>query len=238
MTKIKICGLLRLEDAHIVNEGHPDFAGFVLTPSKRQVTIIQADAISKLLSPSIKRVGVFAKETPEEIAEAASILELDGIQLHLDTAPAFLEELMEHLRRYPFRRKPFLWQRLPVPSFDGSEARGELDPKANFAARYASFPDLSLFDGLLFDAFHDGQDGGTGKTFEWKSALDYLEDNRLDSSRIIIAGGLTAENVADAVSVFSPYAVDVSSGVETNGYKDREKVLRFIETARKAQVHE
>ena len=66
--------------------------------------------------------------------------------------------------------------------------------------------------------------------------MDFIVNNRLDASRIIVAGGLTAENVGGAISFFNPFAVDVSSGVETNGYKDREKVLRFLETARKAQV--
>lgn len=248
MSKIKICGLRRLEDAFIVNEGQPDFAGFILTPSKRQVTIVQAEAISKVLSPSIARVGVFAKETPGEIAEAAIMLELDGIQLHFDTTPGFLDELKNLLSRFRFRRTPFLWQRIPVSaaavpgsdngSNNGSDTGSGPGPAsgADLSARLASFADLSLFDGLLLDTLHDGQDGGTGKTFPWQPAMDFIVNNRLDASRIIVAGGLTVENVAGAISFFNPFAVDVSSGVETNGYKDREKVLRFLETARKAQV--
>jgi len=240
MSKIKICGLRRLEDAFIVNEGQPDFAGFILTPSKRQVTIIQAEAISKALSPSIARVGVFAKETPAEIAEAAIMLELDGIQLHFDTPPGFLDELKNQLSRFRFRRTPFLWQRIPVSAavVPGSD-NGSVSSTASgtdLLARLASFADLSLFDGLLLDTIHDGQDGGTGMTFPWQPAMDFIVNNRLDASRIIVAGGLTAENVGGAISFFNPFAVDVSSGVETNGYKDREKVLRFLETARKAQV--
>lgn len=248
MSKIKICGLRRLEDAFIVNEGQPDFAGFILTPSKRQVTIIQAEAISKVLSPSIARVGVFAKETPGEIADAAIMLELDGIQLHFDTTPGFLDELKNLLSRFRFRRTPFLWQRIPVsaaavPGSDtGSDAGSDAGlgsssgSGTDLSTRLASFADLSLFDGLLLDTFHDGQDGGTGKTFPWQPAMDFIVKNRLDASRIIVAGGLTVENVAGAISFFNPFAVDVSSGVETNGYKDREKVLCFLETARKAQV--
>jgi len=220
MSKIKICGLRRQEDAEIVNEGRPDFAGFILTPSKRQVTVKEAEAISQRMIPSIARVGVFAKETPGEIAEAASFLELEGIQLHFDTTPAFLDELLNLLSRFPSDRTPFLWQRIAVSA----------------SAVTGSAADLSLFDGLLLDSFHDGQDGGTGKTFLWQPAMDYIADNGLDASRIIVAGGLTADNVAEAILFFKPYAVDVSSGVETNGYKDREKVLRFLETARKAQV--
>jgi len=234
MSKIKICGLSRLEDARMVNEGLPDFAGFILTPSRRQVTVVQALAISKILSPSIKRVGVFAKETPEEISEAASVLELDGIQLHLDTTPAFLDELKTLLSRYPLLKPPFLWQRLSVPSFAGKGAETNSEAEAAFHERLASFADLSLFDGLLLDTYHDGQDGGTGKTFPWKTALHFIEREDLQNTNIIVAGGLSADNVADAISVFDPYAVDVSSGVETDGYKDRDKVLRFIETARKA----
>jgi len=244
MSKIKICGLRRLEDAFIVNEGQPDFAGFILTPSKRQVTIIQAEAISKVLSPSIARVGVFAKETPGEIAEAAIMLELDGIQLHFDTTPGFLDELKNLLSRFRFRRTPFLWQRIPVsaaavPGSDTGSDTGSGPGTASgtdLSARLASFADLSLFDGLLLDTIQDGQDGGTGKTFPWQPAMDFIVNNRLDASRIIVAGGLTVENVGGAISFFNPFAVDVSSGVETNGYKDREKVLRFLETARKAQV--
>ena len=241
MSKIKICGLRRLEDAQIANEGLPDFAGFILTPSKRQVTISQAEAISKVLSPSIARVGVFAKETPEEIAKAAIMLELDGIQLHFDTTPAFLDELHNQLSRFPFRQKPFLWQRIavsasPAPGSDSGSASGTVSG-TDLSAGLADLANLSLFDGLLLDTFHDGQDGGTGKTFPWQPAMDFIVKNRLDAARIIVAGGLNADNVADAISFFNPYAVDVSSGVETNGFKDREKVLRFLETARKAQVH-
>ena len=66
--------------------------------------------------------------------------------------------------------------------------------------------------------------------------MDYVHQNRIDSSRIIVAGGLTEDNVAEAISLFKPFAVDVSGGVETDGHKDSEKVLRFIDAVRKAQV--
>lgn len=228
MALIKICGLRRLEDALMVNEGHPDFAGFILTPSKRQVTIEQAGELSGILLTSIRRVGVFAKETPEEIAQAAAILALDGIQLHFDTTVSFMADLRNQLGRYPYEKTPFLWQRLPVPS----TAISAEDVLAGLGA----FPELTDFDGLLLDTFHAGKDGGTGKTFPWKPAIEYIRKNNLTKSRIIVAGGLTLDNVADAAAFFNPYAVDVSSGVESDGYKDREKVLRFIQTVRKAQV--
>src|ERR1035437_500888 len=80
MPKVKICGLFRPGDADIVNEGMPDFAGFILTPSRRRVSIAEALEVSRRLSDSIARVGVFVKESPEEIAKTASALALDGIQ--------------------------------------------------------------------------------------------------------------------------------------------------------------
>jgi phosphoribosylanthranilate isomerase len=225
MPKVKICGLFRLEDADMVNEGLPDFAGFILTPSRRRVSIDEALAISRRLSDSIARVGVFVKESPEDIAKTASALALDGIQLHLDTTTEFFSELDAYLRKQKFLHFPFIWQRISI-----STAENTAEVKTDGLA------DLSGFDGLLLDSYHDGKDGGTGKVFPWRTALDYVHQNRIDSSRIIVAGGLTEDNVAEAISFFKPFAVDVSGGVETNGHKDREKVLRFIDAARKAQV--
>jgi len=230
MTKIKICGLRRIKDARIVNEGMPDYVGFILTPSKRQVTISEAAAISEALLPSIRRVGVFAGESPAEIARIASQLSLDGIQLHLDTTSAFADALVYELGLSLLPRMPFVWQRLPVSVHAKSAS--------DISEAMESFADLTRFDGILLDTRKEKQDGGTGYIFPWSPARDYLADHSIASSRVIIAGGLDENNVADAISYFKPYAVDVSSGVESGGYKDAQKVIRFIETARKAQVHE
>ena len=230
MVKVKICGLRRLEDAQIVNEAKPDYIGFILTPSKRRVTIPEALAISGALHPSIRRVGVFAGESPAEIAQTASKLSLDGIQLHMDTTTPFLDALAYELGHCLFTRIPFVWQRIPVPAsaVDASDIEESLH----------SFADFSRFDGLLLDTRKEKSDGGAGLVFPWKPAAEYLDSHNISSSRIIVAGGLDENNVSDAIAFFLPYAVDVSSGVETDGFKDRQKVLRFIETARKAQVHE
>ena len=225
MSKVKICGIRRLEDADILNDGMPDYAGFILTPSRRQVSISEALEISRRLSDSIARVGVFVKESPEEIAKTASVLSLDGIQLHLDTTTEFFIELDACLRKQTFLHFPFLWQRISI-----STVENKVGVKTDQLA------DLSGFDGLLLDSYHDGKDGGTGRVFPWRTALDFVQRQEIASSRIIVAGGLKEDNVAEAISVFNPLAVDVSGGVETDGYKDREKVLRFIDAVRKAKV--
>jgi len=169
-------------------------------------------------------VGVFVKESPEEIAKTASVLALDGIQLHLDTTAEFFIELDACLRKQTFLHFPFIWQRISI-----STAENTAEIKTDGLA------DLSGFDGLLLDSYHDGKDGGTGKVFPWRTALDYVHQNRIDSSRIIVAGGLTEDNVAEAISLFKPFAVDVSGGVETDGHKDREKAATEVK-ARKAPI--
>jgi phosphoribosylanthranilate isomerase len=226
--KVKICGIRRPEDVQIVNIARPDLIGFILTPSRRRVTKEEALALKVALDPSILCVGVFAAETADEIADAAEYIGLDGIQLHMDTTPAFMKDLDARLLTIPKDRRPFVWQRIPVPVSAGSGA--------DIKRRVESFPGLSRFDGLLLDTWKDREDGGSGSVFPWEPAKAFLEENQIPEAKIIVAGGLDEYNVAQAVTFFRPYAVDVSSRVETDGYKDHNKVVRFIEAVRKAQV--
>ena len=226
--KVKICGLRRPEDVRIVNAAKPDLIGFILTPSRRRVSAEDALILTEALDPSILRVGVFAAETAGEIADTAADLRLNGIQLHMDTVPGFADELESRLAQIPKDRRPFVWQRIPVPV---SAVSGE-----DIGRRIGNFPILSRFDGLLLDTWKDREDGGSGTVFPWAPARAFLEENEIPEAKIIVAGGLDEYNVAQAVSFFRPYAVDVSSRVETDGYKDHNKVVRFIEAVRKAQV--
>ncbi len=226
--KVKICGLRRPEDVQIVNIAKPDLIGFILTPSKRRVAPEMVLKLTDALDPSILRVGVFAGETAKDIADTAESLGLNGIQLHMDTVPAFASDLEERLARIPKDRRPFVWQRIPVPL---SAVSGE-----DVERRIDGFPELARFDGLLLDTWKDREDGGSGVVFPWEPARAFLEENKIPEAKIIVAGGLDEYNVAKAVSFFRPYAVDVSSRVETDGYKDHNKVVRFIEAVRKAQV--
>lgn len=226
--KVKICGIRRPEDVRIVNAAKPDLIGFILTPSKRRVSQEEVMRLTGDLDPSILRVGVFAAETAGEIAETAAELRLNGIQLHMDTLPGFADELEARLRKIPEDRRPFVWQRIPVPLSAGSGS--------DIRRRIEGFPGLSRFDGLLLDTWKDKEDGGSGTVFPWKPAKSFLDENQIPEAKIIVAGGLDEYNVAKAVSFFRPYAVDVSSRVETDGYKDHNKVMRFIEAVRKAQV--
>ena len=220
--RIKICGLRRSEDISFVNEAGADYAGFVLTPSRRRVTTEEASRLISALRPSVQSVGVFAKESPEEIAQTAAEIGLDGIQLHMDTDPLFWVNLTAALRRLGV--KPFLWQRIPVP-IDARTA-------ADIEDRILSFPDLFLPDALILDTVKGGTDGGSGVLFPKKPAADFLAARNVPTERIVLAGGLSPFCVAEAIRGIRPGVVDVSSGVETNGSKDKEKIFAFVNAVR------
>ncbi len=226
-TKVKICGLRRDEDAEIVNRYRPDFVGFVLTESKRRVTIEAASRISGLLVPGIRRVGVFARESPTVIAGAAFALHLDGIQLHMDVTESFVLDLIHELEALDPAFRPFLWQRVAV-SLSAKSA-------ADIRQGLAGLAGHDHFDAILLDTRKEKQDGGTGERFPWQPAAEYLREAGIDGASVVLAGGLDEGNVAEAIRFFRPLAVDVSSHVESMGYKDAAKVSRFIEAAGKVR---
>ena len=203
MTKIKICGLIRIEDIKYVNELLPDYAGFVFAKSTRQVTLREAKKLISLLDKNIKTVGVFQDEKIEDIKYYTEYLELDVIQLHGSEDDKYIRKL-NNLK---------VWKAVSI------------DIKT-------LCPDESIeydgVDGILLDSSANGIKGGTGLCFDW----DVIRNLNL-RKKLILAGGLNPENVQDAIYGVKPYAVDVSSGVEKNGLKDYEKIKNFIEKVRK-----
>lgn len=195
MTKIKICGLRRMEDASWANALLPDYAGFVFAPSKRQVSPNQAKAIIDALNPAIKTVGVFVNAGADELREVQEFCGLDILQLHGDESPEFCESL-----------KTPVWKAFRVKS--------ELTCAIANGYRTEAY----LLDGFDFNTY-----GGTGKTFDWHMA----EGFRFNAP-LVIAGGIDENNANAVMDTLSPMAVDVSSAVETDGYKDAEKIARLI----------
>lgn len=195
-TKVKFCGLKRIEDIKAANELRPDFAGFVFwEKSSRNVSRQEAEVLGKALLPEIKKVGVFVDEAPEKVAALLTDKVIDIAQLHGSED----EEYIERLR---------------------SLAEGASVIKA-FVIK--SPEDLerakkSSADFLLLDS---GK--GTGQTFNW----ELIKKAGFDRP-YFLAGGLGAENVSGAIKELSPYAVDVSSGIETNGVKDPDKMRQFM----------
>ena len=202
MISVKVCGLTRPEDIDAVNRFAPDYVGFVFAPSRRQVSPETARSLIRGLAEGILPVGVFVNEVPQRVAFIAAMCGLRVIQLHGDED----SETQDEVRRLTGRE---VWKAVRVKD------RGSLLEMAGGRA-----------DRYLLDAYHPEQRGGCGQTFDWSLLKE------IPSEKIVLAGGLMPENVAQAVRDIQPYGVDVSSGVETDGRKDPEKIKEFIRIVR------
>lgn len=196
---IKICGITSSKMAEVVDEAGADLIGFVFAPSSRKVTAEKAREIAKVLSPRIKKVGVFVNETREEIKRIAQLVNLDFIQLHGDESPAFAQSL----------------GRPVIKAFSIDEVTDET--LATYPAEY-----------FLIDSPGTTYRGGSGQTFDWSR----LEERTIPKEKLLLAGGLDAANVQEAIHHVMPSGVDVSSGVESAGEKDAEKIYQFVRTVR------
>jgi phosphoribosylanthranilate isomerase len=214
---IKICGNTSLEDARLAAEAGADAVGFVFAPSPRRVTPQQVAAITAYLPPTLEAIGVFDDAAFDEVAAAVEIAGLTGVQLHFEAPPALPAQLRE-------RFGPNL-RIVRVLHFDTAtgEPVTEIEGDANI-------------DALLVDSRTAEAAGGTGQTYDWGKASKILFQNPKARKRLIAAGGLTPENVGEAIVTLRPWGVDVVSGVESApGRKDAAKVLAFIANARAAQ---
>ena len=219
---VKICANTCVEDALKAAELGADAVGFVFAPSKRRVTPEQVGLITRELPGTVERVGVFGAISVEEIALAVEEAGLDAVQLHGGLDLDFADRLGRRLGPGISIIETMHWS---VDQDAASSARVFMQ-MAEVAAHPAKYR-------VLVDAKVAGESGGTGKTFHWNKARSVLTSQ--PELRVIVAGGLDPENVADAIKVLMPWGVDVASGVEREpGRKDFDKLKRFIENARGA----
>ena len=221
-TGIKICGMRRIEDIEAANACRPDFIGFILSPGfRRSVTPEAAEQLARRLAPGILKVGVFVNESVERVASAAGFLDL--IQLHGKEDNAYIRDLRG---------------RLMTTNDPRGRAATTNDPRGRLliqAFRIRCANDLkrameSEADYLLLD-----NGTGTGEAFDWSLIRDAEALKRGAAAKPwILAGGLGPDNVAEAVRRFRPFAVDLSSGAETDGWKDPEKMARCVQAVREA----
>ncbi|MHC5372171.1 phosphoribosylanthranilate isomerase [Enterococcus sp. LJL120] len=203
--QVKICGLQTPEAIDAAIVNGADFIGFVFAESKRRVTPEQAAELTKNLPATIKKVGVFVSPSLAELQEISQTAGLDVVQIHGQLP----QELIEKRESFP----------LPIiRAF--SVAAGKL-PSGAYQEEY---------DYLLLDAPAKEFVGGNGAVFDW-SAVQLAD---LPAKPLFVAGGLTVDNVQGAKKYFHPFAVDVSSGVETNGVKDVTKIQKFLQQAQAA----
>ncbi|NTW52843.1 MAG: phosphoribosylanthranilate isomerase [Chlorobiaceae bacterium] len=213
MTKIKICGITRNQDALDACLAGADALGFNFSNSSpRAVRPDVAKKIIKQLPPLVTAVGIFVEQTPDEISDLCAYCGLQVAQLHSDAyspEQALLVRGAKVLR--VFR---------PGPDFRIEEVR--------------EFADITGYKGFLFDAFNPQMAGGTGESIESSTAVQLFEQTR-NFAWTLLAGGLKPENVGAAVRLVRPWGVDTASGVESApGIKDPIKTKAFIEAVRDA----
>ena len=216
-TKVKICGLTNQEDAlHAAAHG-ADYLGFILyPPSPRAISIAAVQSITTVLRhthPSVSLVGVFVNETASTVAHWLDEGGLDLAQLHGDEVPWMVGAPDSPLygRCYKALR--------PI-SLTEAEAEAEWYMPPEWPGNYPS---------MLIDTYHPRLRGGTGAITDWQMVAGFAQTIK----GLMLAGGLTPDNVNEAVRQVQPFAVDVASGVESRpGMKDREKVSRFIAAAK------
>lgn len=212
-TWIKFCGTTSLEDALASVEAGADALGFIFGPSKRQITPHRAKEIIAALPREVEKIGVFLNAGAKQIRHVVDQVDLSGIQMHGDgDFPPEVYSYLPQDRRDSLRKiKTIL---VIQPSF---EMMFDVS---------AAVP--GVVDAWLFDS-----GAGSGKTFDWRAARAQLGER---NGRFIIAGGLIPENVGEAIKIFSPWGVDVVTGIEREpGRKDPEKLKAFVAAVRKAE---
>jgi phosphoribosylanthranilate isomerase len=211
-TRIKICGLTRAADVRAAVDAGADALGFVFYPkSPRHVAPEAAGRLMAAVPPFITTVGLFVNATPEQVQQVVEQAPVTVLQFHGDETAEQCHAAAAGVNR------PFLRALRVQP---GMRAADLLEYEADYRAA------SPLFSGLLLDAFVDGYGGG-GKVFDWSLIPEEL------APRVVLSGGLSAQNAADAIARVRPYAVDVSSGVEQDkGIKDAARIRAFIATVR------
>ena len=208
MTKIKICGLSRTEDIDYVNEACPDYCGFVINvpSSKRNVSIEMLYCLRSRLSDRITAVGVFVNAEEELPARLLKDGVISLAQLHGQEDEAYIRKVRE------------------LSGISGGKIIKAFSVKRreDVEKAFGCSADMVLLD--------HGK-GGTGENFDW-SLLEDRSHERKEEKPFFLAGGLSPENIPEAVRRCRPYGVDLSSAVETDGRKDREKILAAVAAVR------
>lgn len=204
VSKVKICGLKRLKDIEIVNNFLPDYIGFVLAPSKRQINLEKARQLKAQLHPSIKAVGVFVNAPIEEVLSYEKEQIIDVVQLHGNENLVYINSLKKasHLE---------VIKAIAIKDEEGLEGQKK-------------FLESELVDYVLLDAYHPKVCGGSGHSFNWQ-LLNQIH------RPYFLAGGIGPDNIEEALK-YKPYAVDLSSRVEMVGNKDEALVKAVIECVR------
>jgi len=215
MTWIKICGTTTRDDALAAVSAGADAVGFIFAPSPRRIEPGAAAEIAATLPRQLDKVGVFVNESAERISSIARQVGLTAVQLHGDEKVESIAQVKQLLPRCE------VFKTLSVPRVEACLQEGGMN---------IALP--PCLDGYLLDSGTLQQPGGTGCAFDWV-ASQFLASLG-DRTKLVVAGGLTPQNVGDAIRLFHPYGVDVCTGVEISpGKKSPDKIRAFVAAARK-----
>ena len=215
--KVKMCGISKVETIPAVVEAKPDYMGFVFAPSKRQVTVDQAKTLVEALHKQYtKRYNNGTEQSNNDEIKTVGVFvneTLDNLvtiatDANLDVVQLHGDEDEAFIQSLKGRTNVEVWKTVQIRS--AADAEAWIDSSA---------------DMLLFDAYHKDERGGTGEVFDW-SCLDEFE------RPFMLAGGIDSTNVARAIRTVRPYGIDISSGIETDGVKDDEKIKAFTNIVR------
>lgn len=210
MTKLKVCGLRDPDNALVAAKAGADFIGMVFVPGvRREITQEIAQSIIQTLRSGLgslcpQLVGLFANQSVDEVNRIARQCGLDMVQLCGD-------ESLEY------------WAYIDIPIIKQIKIRDENSQPDSIKSSSREIEEVRAAGHMvILDKYEKGAMGGTGKTFDW-----VIAKNLADMHDVILAGGLTPDNVGRAIQEVHPLGVDVSSGVETAGVKDASKILDF-----------
>ena len=215
--KVKMCGISKVETIPAVVEAKPDYMGLVFAPSKRQVTVDQAKIlVEELHRGYAKKYGSDTEHDKNDTIKTVGVFVNETVdnlvtianEANLDAVQLHGDEDETFIQSLKERTNVEVWKAVQIRS----------------AADVEEWIDSSA-DMLLFDAYHKHERGGTGEVFDW-SSLDAFE------RPFMLAGGIDSTNVARAIRTVRPYGIDISSGIETNGLKDDEKMKAFTNIVR------
>ncbi|MFZ0759168.1 MAG: phosphoribosylanthranilate isomerase [Candidatus Sulfotelmatobacter sp.] len=217
MTWVKICGMTNLEDALVAVEAGADAVGFVFyEKSPRNISIEAAREIVEKLPERVEKVGVFVNEQEYSICTIAEEARLTGVQMHGNDEDPHVADLVV--------------SRLPRLRIFAAVSMRHANP-----AGCASAWDPDVVSAFLIDSGTPSKLGGTGEAFDWRASVETVNGIKR-FGKLALAGGLTAQNVGEAIGILKPWGVDVVSGVETRpGKKDPEKVRAFVKAVRDAE---
>lgn len=214
--KVKICGLQSDEVVESITHFQVpvDYVGFVFAPSKRQITVGQASSWQRLLPGTIESVGVFVNPSLDQLRAVLRQVPLNVVQLHGEEPPEFcglVKKTFAHIQVWK------AWHLTPTSKNDPS---------------MPAMPDIAYgesIDALLLDTKVPQAAGGTGKSFAWELIPSFKMWCKEFGRMLIVAGGIDITNVDRLIQEYGPGGIDVSSGVETDGAKDIDKIAKLLE---------